>query len=433
VDCVSVGDCSAGQVCAANVCRDTCTSDKACTPQGLLCDKVGGHCVECLASTDCSANRICVAGACTAANAGNGGGTGAGGALNGGGGFIGAGGSLFGGGGTGAGGGNTCQGTVFPASGPTDLAILLDESGSMSQSVSGGTKWTVVTGALGAFLQDPKNADLGVALNYFPVGGTGTAPSSCTTNADCVINGTDYGPCLSTIGFGICTNTSAGCNVADYATPVIPFALPPDHAGAVASLSAHGPAGGTPTRPALEATSNYAKSWATQHPERKVSILLITDGDPTGCTTNAVTDVANLASTTFTTSHIPTFVIGIGSSLTSLNQIAAAGGTGQAYVLDTATDLTKPFNDALTAIRGRVSSCSFPVPVGANPNLVNVAYDTAAGSQTLPISSTCAAGGWHYDNPSNPTTIVVCPSSCTTVTAATNVRVVVGCPANVAP
>src|SRR4051812_1708310 len=48
-----------------------------------------------------------------------------------------------------------------------DMIVLLDQSGSMADMVSGGTKWSMVAYALDAFLNDPASAGIGVALQFF--------------------------------------------------------------------------------------------------------------------------------------------------------------------------------------------------------------------------------------------------------------------------
>jgi hypothetical protein len=219
--------------------------------------------------------------------------------------------------------------------------------------------------------------------------------------------------------------------------PEVPFTLPPAHAAAVTSIAGHSPAGGTPTRPALEGAVDYATTWAKAHPDRKVVIVMATDGDPTGCTTNTVADAAQIATAAYTgAAHIPTFVIGIGSSLTSLDQIANSGGTNSAYVLDTTAgkDVAQQFSDALNDVRKRSFGCSFPLPSGADMNNINLVYTPPSGSaQTVPrVTTVCTAtGGWTYDATSS--TIEVCPTTCAGFGPSSNAHLVLGCPTIVAP
>ena len=79
---------------------------------------------------------------------------------------------------------------------PLDIYIMLDQSASMMESVPGGTKWTAVTSALNAFINQPSLSGVGVGLQYFGVSPMATGcPAKCTTTADC---GT-HGLCISFI------------------------------------------------------------------------------------------------------------------------------------------------------------------------------------------------------------------------------------------
>jgi len=145
-------------------------------------------------------------------------------------------------------------------------------------------------------------------------------------------------------------------------------------------------------------------------------------------------------------------VIGVGASLTSLNGIAAAGGSNQAFVVDTTQDVNAQFLDALNKIRGAaVLPCAYAIPKPAdssqtiNLSSINVAYTPGTGAtkgtqQTLyqvADKSACAAakGGWYYDNPTTPTHIQLCDETCGPVTAdrGGNVSVLVGCQTLQAP
>ena len=50
--------------------------------------------------------------------------------------------------------------------------------------------------------------------------------------------------------------------------------------------------------------------------------------------------------------------------------------------------------------------------------------------QKVANAGACGAGdGWHYDNNANPTTIILCPATCTKVTndAKAKIDIVLGC------
>ncbi len=61
-DCPGAADqCVAGSCVAATA----CTANKACAPAGLVCDKLAGHCVQCVAAADCASGNVCQSGHCT--------------------------------------------------------------------------------------------------------------------------------------------------------------------------------------------------------------------------------------------------------------------------------------------------------------------------------------------------------------------------------
>lgn len=270
----------------------------------------------------------------------------------------GTGGSIGGNGGNGGIGGigNGGNGAATGCGTPLDLFFLVDKSGSMIQN----NKSQNVSAALVAFANDPAYAAVDLAVGYFPLTVPGL-PGFCCEDTDCG----SYGPCVSTVApmtgcthpFGDCQGLT--CQASWYAKPEVPFILPPDHspfAGSIQAMTT--PGGGTPTAPALQGVMQYVATWVQANPGRKAAVVLATDGDPTGCTANTVQDVSNVASTALAQNAIRTFVIGVGTSLTSMNQVAQAGGTGQAFVLDETADLTTQIANSLAAIYHAASECN---------------------------------------------------------------------------
>ena len=297
---------------------------------------------------------------------------------------------------------------------PLDMYFLLDQSGSMSNQVQGGTKWKVVSDSLVGFLNDPANADIGVGIGYFPL----QVPPTC-------MKGDPWCFCIPIIN--VCIPTMGGsCNVLDYAKPSVPLALPPNHGAVAMDIGKHSPGGGTPTRPALEGAIQYVSSWAMTNSGRKTVVVLATDGDPEGCSQNSPQDIANLAARALNgPPHLQTFVIGVGSSLTSLNLIAEAGGTTMAYLVDTGGSVGAGFTAALNQIRGHATPCAFSIPMqtsrgAVDPSRVNVYLTPKGATQRMPLPMTqgglaasCGAtGGWYYDDPSAPKTVRLCDASC---------------------
>jgi hypothetical protein len=296
---------------------------------------------------------------------------------------------------------------------PLDMYFLLDQSGSMTENVQGGAKWKVVTDALVTFLNDPANADIGAGIGYFPL------------QAGFCMSGDPGCSCIPIINF--CFNTKGGsCMAPDYAAPSIPLSLPPNHAPVVADIAKHSPNGGTPTRPALEGAMQYVTSWASMNANRKTVVVLATDGDPEGCTQNTPQDVANVAAGALASAHpVQTFVIGVGSSLTSLNLVAQAGGTGMAFLVDTGGNVGASFAAALSQIRGQAAPCDFMIPQltsqgPVDPNLVNVFVTPKGATQPVAVPKTqggaaancTASGGWYYEDPSAPKAIKLCDATC---------------------
>jgi hypothetical protein len=322
---------------------------------------------------------------------------------------------------------------------PLDLFIMLDQSGSMSDTVSGGgTKWTAVTSALGAFVQQPGLTGVSVGIQYFglPSGG-GTCPLSCTTTADC--GATACGPCIVGVCIGA-IGAADSCTASDYSHAAVEIAPLPGVASMItASMSTHSPTTGTPTSAALQGAVDHAATWSHTHANDAVVVVFATDGDPSSCDTNLAHIDAIAAAGVALMPKILTFVVGVGSSLANLNGIAAAGGTTSAFLVDTNANVNQQFLAAMNAIRHAALGCQYtiPVPTSGAPDFgaVNVVYTPAGGSgQWFPKvmgKASCPAmgDGWYYDDPANPKTIILCDTTCMKVQGDTTgqVDITLGC------
>jgi hypothetical protein len=292
-----------------------------------------------------------------------------------------------------------------------DLFVMLDQSASMNDMVSGGgSKWASVTGALQTFMGQPGLDGVSVGLGYF----------------------------------GIPDNTGFGdsCTAADYSHAAVEIAPLPQVASMInSSLASHSPSTSTPTSAALQGAIQHATAWASAHTGHAVAVILATDGDPTECDTT-ISGIQAIAAAGYAhTPKIPTFVIGVGSSLSNLNAIAASGGSQMAYLVDTGANVNQQFLMAMNAIRHAALGCSYAVPT--NPNgqpvdyhQVNIVYQPGGGGNpvTLPYvmsKAQCPAtgNGWYYDNPAAPTQILLCDSSCSTIEVDTtgSVNITLGC------
>ncbi len=313
---------------------------------------------------------------------------------------------------------------------PVDIFIMMDQSGSMTDEVTGpngtmGMKWDFLKQAFTSFVEDPASAGIGIGIQYFPI--PNIDDSSCDAGTYAVPNDPNAPP--SGVGVAIAP-------------------LPGNAAAIVNSLSAHTPGGQTPTVAALSGALQYAEGWATQNPTHKVIVVFATDGDPHGCTNNTVDVAAAVAQMAATgVPPVPTYVIGVGDSLKSLNQIADAGGTSAALIVSTGQDVAAQFLAAMNEIRTSTSvPCVLSIPTSdggavdfGKVNVVDSPADGGAPRSFLqvPNASSCdpAAGGWFYDNRAAPTTITLCPASCTMVTTdvAAQIDIQLGCQTLVAP
>jgi len=313
---------------------------------------------------------------------------------------------------------------------PVDMFIIFDQSGSMNDNIGSGTRWEVIKGALIQFVNSAQSAGMGFGIGYFPIQiqcAAGVPGCNCP--------------------LGICIPpTQSSCNANDYARPDVPIELLPQVAPKiVTSLNGHGPNGGTPTWPAMQGAMQYALQYAVQNVGRKTVVVLATDGAPNDCNSN-VGNVSQVAAAGFGNNpQLLTFVIGIGNT-GNLNQIAQAGGTGQALIVTDAANSGQQFLDAMNKIRGQALSCEFGIPTpkpGEKLNLseVNVRFTPGgapSGDIIYHVDNVGACdpnlGGWYYDDPQNPQRILLCPASCSRVTSnAGRIDVELGCKTEIIP
>jgi hypothetical protein len=297
--------------------------------------------------------------------------------------------------------------------------VMLDYSLSMKDN----GKWTGISNAINSFVMQA-GAGISVGLQYF-----------AQPNTD---------PDAGNIA-GIAIGDS--CNPTDYTKPAIEIAPLPGVASAItSSLSSHtNPNTATPTAPALQGAIQHATDWANAHPMDVTIVILATDGDPSECPipTNSTASLlaqveAIAAAGVAQTPKILTFVIGVGTETANLNGIAMAGGTGNAFIVDTSMDVAKQFLTALNKIRGAALGCQYKIPLppdGGNADFtkVNVQFTPSGGKSEVvpyvPDKSKCPTSGnaWYYDNASAPTEILLCSTTCGTVSTGGELDVLTGC------
>jgi hypothetical protein len=270
-----------------------------------------------------------------------------------------------------------------------NLVFVYDRSGSMGDGMNGNDpalKWIPVGAGMRAFFEDAESLGVKAQLSYFPYK----------------------------------KNMLEQCNASAYFFPDVPLtALPSATFGA--DLDATTPSGQTPTLPAIQGGIAAAQEVASADPTAKIAIVLVTDGEPDICNSSVQTVSGAVAPVA---ASIPTYVIGIGLSMNELGQIATAGGTGAPIVVTvgdpdkTRADIQAAFN----AIRKEQVPCAFPLPspppgMALDIDKVNVLYTPTGGPQVaLARDPECATGkGWRYDDPLNPTQVVLCPETCATI------------------
>jgi hypothetical protein len=317
--------------------------------------------------------------------------------------------------GSGNGNGNGTTGSGFDTSGPSTgtsmecakesieaklapltMYVTFDRSGSMQDN----NKWSNATGALRTFVMDPSLAGSEMALRFFP-------ENNCGEN-----NGCNASTCaMPKVASAELTAESAPMDMQEQAL--------------INAINGTGPNGDhTPIYAALAGGVQWAIDYQTLNPHRKIVVLLVTDGRPNGCNEN-IGAIAGLAGNGFA-SGIVTYAVGLqGSAESDMNQIAQAGGSNQGYFIGNA-NAQQDLLAALKAIRGEQIACDLLIPTPTEGDfdsaLVNVQFTpSTAMTKTIGNVANLAAcgptGGWYYDDPANPTRILLCPASCDEVQA----------------
>jgi hypothetical protein len=364
---------------------------------------------------------------------------------------------------------------------PVDLMLLMDTSASMNSTSGARTMWDRAQVAIAGFIGDPASAGLGVGLQFFPAivkkpcasdldctdkGGVchahqacpgpdpltpgvrcrpgAASPPTCPGGAMCVPTG------ACSVSGALCTNIgeecpagagtcdafprscipgdgAAACDPASYETPAVAIGeLPGTQGPLLRALNARYPDGGTPMSPAVQGALAHLRGHLAVNPTHKGVMVLVTDGTPSGC--GEIPDVAaHLAVARLSTPSINTHVIGLFFNRAmvkpKLDQLASAGGSSQAIVLQPGTDLTAQLQEALTRIRGGLA-CEYRIPTllsgRIDPAKVNLHYTGEGTSEDIPYverPDRCdpMRGGWYYDVPPGmgvPTRILTCEDTC---------------------
>ncbi|MBN2191789.1 MAG: VWA domain-containing protein [Polyangiaceae bacterium] len=288
-----------------------------------------------------------------------------------------------------------CTGVAFEVEGsPVDMFILMDRTISQSYFVEGTSisRWEAMLSAVEQFSRSDEAASVNAGIVFQNKYGTG--------------------------------NEDRECNPADYATPVVEM-QPMPQAGPliIEAMQNLQPNGMTPLVPAVQGAMDYAKQWQAANPDRITVLILVGDGYPTICEETSPSAVADLIASGWTTDPpVRTYAIGVGaSSELNLDNYARAGGTNEAVMTDE-SGVTEGFLSALLNITNSFVPCEYSVPPPPSDleevdfSEVTIVYTPFVGEpMEIPAAGSpmnCSTGGWYYDNPSNPTQVIMCPCSC---------------------
>lgn len=290
---------------------------------------------------------------------------------------------------------------------PVYLAFAFDVSGSMGKLDydyhDPVLKWEPVVAATKGFFADPSSNRISASLTFFPI------------DAD----------------------DDERCDAGNYATPDVAMTELPSDLFA-AAIDAITPTdsddwrGGTPTLAALGGLLDSLEPRLAAEPGAYHALVLVSDGYPQGCDDNSIESVEDLVAGALE-NGVPTYVIGVQNppggpdTVTDLQDIAVAGGTGDAIIIETGDpeQTSTAFAQAIESIRERSATCVVEIPPPPadqvfNKDLVNVTV-TSGGTVTElgydPDAECSVANSWHYDDPANPSRIELCESTCQAVQA----------------
>lgn len=352
----------------------------------------------------------------------------------------------------------------------------------------GSTKWSAVTDALGAFFAAPESAGMDASLAFFPIennavpsycqsdaqcGGPMTcfprkicpnALVTCLDDQDCANFGFPndtcqvLGRCTNDPGQPFCVASGDGglgcdasacdptggcdnrytCDATAYAPSQSGLVSLPQGAGSLQNILANRPlTGGTPTLPALTGVIDAAVANGDVNPSHKSFVLLVTDGFPTVCDPDlygadqarAIANLAAAAAAGFA-QDVQTFVIGVFTpneeleAEQNLGSIALAGGTDDAFIISTQSNVSAELLEALNEVRAEVQACEFELVTNGEMVDFNTVWVRVFPDDAEPVwvpyvgsAAGCDAftGGFYYDVPPNqgtPSRVVLCPSSC---------------------
>jgi hypothetical protein len=299
---------------------------------------------------------------------------------------------------------------------PVFLAFAFDVSGSMGKGDypwhDASLKWEPVVAATRAFFEDAASTGLSGSLTAFPI------------DAD----------------------EDERCDPESYDEPDVAMTeLPSSVFGeALDAIREEDWRGGTPTLAVVEGVLAYLEDYRADHPGH-YAFVLVTDGHPQDCDDDSIESVENAVASV--AAEIQTYVIGVKNppltdedgemapdTVSNLAGVAQAGGTGDAFMIDTGDPVatSAAFQAAVGAIRGVAVACNLDVPAPPDGRKfekenVLVSYTSSGTAMPLTYDPDCALpGAWHYDDLDQPTQVILCPSTCATVEGDSSAELSVG-------
>ena len=321
-----------------------------------------------------------------------------------------------------------------------DVLFLLDRSGSMHSKVaSGTTRWLAAQSALSTLLDSLRDTTR-AGLDMFP---RGDKPITCCW-IDPTINYTKCGCAPGELPAG--TNR---CAASTYAKALVPTAtLDAAQKAAIRGTIAASDEQfywGTPMKAAVE--SAIAKQAALDLDGLR-SVVLITDGEPTSCSTaddDIATVIAAAKAGATRPKPVSTYVVGVldgtlAANAANLSKVAVAGGTARAagceatnscfYAVDAKTfeaDIKKAFRD----IEMKAFACTFDVPKVASgaPDFakVNVTLAKADGTKTTLARDPSRTDGWEFVEGASKVKLYGTACESVKADASAKVEIVLGC------
>lgn len=328
-----------------------------------------------------------------------------------------------------------CTGLAYEAEGlALDMYIVFDHTASMNDPAGGdadcplqlgqaptvNSKWCYATHALAEYFTSPYATGNRAALQFMTV-------------EDFVCEG---GP----------NNGLAYAAVEMTGLPV-----DPSHTF-IQALDQDAPLGGLGTRieAALHGIADYTV--ANRAAGRTMIGVLITDGDPNGCSEDT-NQLAGIIDQHYQQTGIRTFIIGMnGASENNLETYARVGGAPEhtdfcgdgpspCHYWSVGNGEPEAFVAALREIQAAaILPCEFSIPLPPpdeilDYNLVNITITDSNGVETtLPGVASQAdcdpqVGGWYYDVPlpGTPNSMIMCETSCGVAMAADRIDVSYGC------